>query len=111
MDRREEYKTIIKLLLLDYAKIKPANGDIELEVIFDEERDRFELLDIGWDGPKRVHHTSIHIDIKEDGRVWLQHNTTEMEIAEELIEMGIPRDQIVLGFVLPQSRKLTKYGH
>ena len=41
MDRRKEYKTIIKQLLLDYAQIKPANGDIETEVIFDEDRERF----------------------------------------------------------------------
>ncbi|MCZ6681275.1 MAG: XisI protein [Candidatus Poribacteria bacterium] len=110
MDRRKEYKTIIKQLLLDYAQIKPANGDIETEVIFDEDREQFLLLNIGWDGKRRVHSTTFHIDIIHD-KVWLQHNATDIEIAEELVEAGIPREQIVLGFVLPQSRKLTKYGY
>jgi hypothetical protein len=111
MDKREKHKSIVKQLLLDYAKIKPANGDIDPEVIFDEQRGRFALLDIGWDGKKRVHFSVIHLDVKEDGKVWLQKNATDQEIAEELIEMGIPRDQIVLGLVLPQMRKFTKYGH
>ena len=110
MDSREEYKAIVKQFLLDYAKIKPAYGDINREVVFDEERGHYELMSIGWKGTRRVHHTLIHIDI-QDGKVWLQQNTTDQEVAEELIEMGIPRDQIVLGFVLPQSRKLTKYGY
>ena len=111
MDRREIYAQIVEKLILDYAKIKPSYGDVDREVILDENRRHFELLNIGWEGKKRIHYTVFHIDIKEDGRVWLQHNATEVGIAEELIEMGIPRDQIVLGFVLPQSRKLTKYGH
>lgn len=110
MDRREEYKEIIKQLILDYAKIKPAYGDIDREVIFDEERGHYELLSIGWEGKKRIHSAVFHIDIK-DGKVWLQHNATDLEVAEELVEAGIPREQIVLGFVLPQSRKLTKYGY
>ncbi len=110
MDRREEYKAIVKQFLLDYGKIKPAYGDINREVVFDEERGHYELLSLGWKGTRRVHHTLIHIDIK-DGKVWLQQNATNQEVAEELIEMGIPRDQVVLGFVLPQSRKLTKYGY
>ena len=110
MDRREEYKAIVKQFLLDYGKIKPAYGDINREVVFDEERGHYELLSLGWKGTRRVHHTLIHIDIK-DGKVWLQQNATNQEVAEELIEMGIPRDRVVLGFVLPQSRKLTKYGY
>ncbi len=97
-------------MIFDYAKIKLAYGDIEREVIFDEERGHYELLSIGWEGTKRVHFTVFHIDIKY-GKVWLQKNATDLDIGEELVEAGIPREQIVLGSVLPQSRKLMKYGH
>ena len=37
-------------------------------------------------------------------------NATDVDIGEELVEAGIQREQIVLGLVLPQSRKLMKYG-
>ncbi len=110
MDRREEYKEIIKQLILDYATIKPAYGDIDREVIFDEERGHYQLLSIGWEGKKRIHSTVVHIHVR-DGKIWLEHNATDLEVAEELVEAGIPREQIVLGTVLPQSRKFTKYGH
>jgi hypothetical protein len=110
MDKRKEYIKIIKSLLLEYAKMKPANGDIETEPVFDEDRGHYQLLSIGWKGTKRIHHTFLHIELQDD-HVWLQHNATDQDIAEELIEMGIPRDHIVLGSVLPQMRKFTKYGY
>jgi len=111
MDRQEKYKEIVRELILDYAKVKPAYGDIKNEVVFDEERGHYELLNIGWDGRRRrVHFTVFHFDIK-DGKVWLEKNATDWDVGEELVEAGIPREQIVLGLVLPQSRKLTKYGH
>jgi len=109
MAGRKEYKEIIKQLILDYAKIKPTYGDIDREIVFDEERGHYELLNIGWDEKKRIHSSVIHFDIK-DGKIWLQHNSTDLEVAEELVEAGIPREHIVLGFVLPQSRKFSKYG-
>jgi len=43
MDRQEKYKEIVKELILDYAKVKPAYGEIENEVVFDEERGHYEL--------------------------------------------------------------------
>ncbi|MBC8229267.1 XisI protein [bacterium] len=110
MDRQEKYKEIIRELILDYAKVKPAHGDIENEVVFDEKRQHYELLNIGWNGTKRIHFTVFHFDIK-DGKVWLERNATDLDVGEELIEAGISREHIVLGLVLPQSRKLTKYGH
>lgn len=109
MDIQEEYKELVKQLILDYAKIKPAYGDIEREVVFDEERGHYELMNVGWEGKKRIHYSVIHFDIK-DGKIWLQHNATDQEVTEELVEGGIPREKIVLGFIPPQSRKFTKYG-
>lgn len=109
MDRRERYKELVKQLILDYGKIKPSYGDIDREVVFDEERGHYELLNVGWEGKKRIHFSVIHFDIK-DGKVWLQNNSTDLDVVEELVETGIPREDIVLGLILPQSRKFTKYG-
>lgn len=42
----------------------------------------------------------IHIDIR-NGKVWLQHDGTDARIAEQLIEAGILKHNIVLGFQEP----------
>ena len=46
----------------------------------------------------------LHIDIKE-GKVWIQHNMTDQRVAEELVALGIPQENIVLGFHPPYMRK------
>jgi hypothetical protein len=68
-----------------------------------------EVLRVGWDGPRRVHGSVVHIDII-DGRVWLQYNGTPRAIGEELVAAGIPREAMVLGFQPPHVRRYTEFG-
>lgn len=98
MARIREYRSIIKTLLSDYAQYPPANGHIEMETIFDDAQDHYQLIALGWQGKKRIHGCVIHIDLKQD-KVWLQHDNTDAEIANKLVKMGIPATQIVLGFL------------
>ncbi len=109
MDRLTTYRKIIKDLITQYAQIKPAYGDIEIEAIFDETSDHYELIYTGWDEHRRIHGCVLHIDIKGD-KVWIQHDGLEGGVAEELVEAGIPREHIVLGFQPPQVRPYTQYA-
>lgn len=51
----------------------------------------------------------MHIDIR-DGKIWILHNTTEHDLAIELLEMGVPREDIVLGLYPPELRQVTKFA-
>ena len=75
MDRVEQYRTLIKRLLEQHAQYVPATGHIEMETIFDEYHDRYQLMAIGWQGNRRVHGCVIHIDLKGE-KVWIQHDST-----------------------------------
>ncbi|NEO83786.1 MAG: XisI protein [Spirulina sp. SIO3F2] len=46
----------------------------------------------------------------KDGKIWVQQNTTELQIAQELVERGFAKDQIVLGFQYPALREYTDYA-
>ena len=54
--------------------------------------------------------TGIHIDIK-DNKIWIQSDGTEVGVANELVEAGVPRQNIVLGFKSPFKRQFTRYAH
>jgi hypothetical protein len=41
MDKVEQYRPIVQTVLLAHSEIKPAYGEIEMEVLFDRERDRY----------------------------------------------------------------------
>lgn len=102
-------RRIIRDLISKYAKERPSVGEVEVEVVFDEANDHYELINNGWVGHQRIHGPLIHIDIR-GGKVWIQHDGIEDGIAEELVEAGIPRDRIVLAFKHPSRRPLTDYA-
>jgi hypothetical protein len=104
-----EFRSIIRDLITKYAKFVPATGDVQIESIFDEANDHYELMYAGWNGPYRVHGSVLHLDIR-NGKVWIQYDGTEEGVAEELVKAGIPRDRIVLAFKPPEVRKFTDYA-
>lgn len=109
MDSHATYRQIIERCLLEYTRIPYAYGDLQSEVIFDHEHDRYLLVTVGWDNGMRVHVCLVHIDLL-DGKVWIQRDATEAGIASELVQAGIPKDRIVLGFRPPEVRPYTEYA-
>jgi hypothetical protein len=109
MDTVAHYRQLVQQLLRQYAAIPYPYGDIENLTVFDEVADHYLLLEIGWQGRQRVHGCVIHIDLI-DGKVWIQHNNTDQHIAEELLQLGVPRDCIVLAFHPPELRPHTEYA-
>ena len=106
----EDRLAFIRRLIEDYARSgKPINGDIRTEAAIDREHDHYEVMQVGWEGKRRVHGSVIHIDIR-GGKVWLEYNGTDARIGEELVAAGIPRNDVVLGFQPPAVRPLTNFG-
>ena len=109
MDRTDAYRAIVLKIVAEYASYVPSHGRIESEAIVDRDRDHYEVMHVGWDGARRVHGCVIHLDIR-GGKVWVQHDGTSRPVADELIEAGIPREDIVLGFHPEEVRGLTAYA-
>jgi hypothetical protein len=109
MDPVEQYREAVRNLIRDYSRHQPSRGDVQIEVIFDETNDHYELMYAGWNGPYRIHGSVIHIDIR-NGKVWIQYDGTEAGVADDLVEAGIPRDRIVLAFQAPASRVHTDFA-
>ena len=108
MDSRD-YPQIVRELLNQHAQSKPSFGNIEVETIFDVEHDRYQIVHMGWHHDRRVHHCVMHIDIRNH-KIWIMHNTTEHELDLELIELGVPKSDIVLGLHPPELRQFTGYA-
>lgn len=109
MDKLDQYRQCIQTLLKEYAATLIANGTIESQTVFDEMHDHYQIMNVGWDGDRRVHGCVLHLDIK-DGKIWVQHNATELQIAQELAALGISKQNIVLGFQAPYMREFTEFG-
>nr|WP_199316911.1 element excision factor XisI family protein [Chroococcidiopsis sp. [FACHB-1243]] len=66
-------------------------------------------MDIGWNGDKYLHATPIHLSLIGD-KVWVQYDDTEEGVVTDLMEVGIPRESIVLGFRHPKVRQHTGFA-
>ena len=109
MDNLNHYRKIIRELIEEYAQYKPACGDVQIEIIFDESNDHYELIYAGWNRTYRIHGSVLHIDIRH-GKIWIQHDGTEDGIAEELVKAGISHERIVLAFKPPEIRPYTDFA-
>ncbi len=109
MEKLARYQAIVQDLLLGYAKNKPSYGEIEVEVSFDTERHHYQIWHLGWHQDRWIHHCPIHFAIRSE-KVWLLANSTERDLGADLVEKGIPKQDIVLGFHPTYIRELSDYA-
>ncbi|MCC6723517.1 MAG: XisI protein [Saprospiraceae bacterium] len=110
MDKVKKYEQIILHLLNDYAGIrKSLTPNVISQVLVDRENQHYQLLSIGWHNGKFVYTMAFHFSIQND-KVWIQQNNTDAMIADELVERGVLRSDIVLGFVPEKVRGETGFA-
>ena len=103
------YRRLVQSVLEDYSNVDFNNPDLETETVFDTQRDHYQVVHVGWSNKRRVYGCVLHLDIK-DGKIWIQHDGTEGGIANELVERGVPKHDIVLGFHSPFKRQFTEFA-
>ncbi|XQQ07606.1 MAG: XisI protein [Leptolyngbya sp. IPPAS B-1204] len=108
----EQYRQYIRQLLSERAQRASSQRnaqEYEVQTIFDVEGDHYQLLYVGWRGNKREFGCILHLDIK-NGKIWIQHDGTEVGIANQLVELGVPKQDIVLAFHEPAVRQFTGFS-
>jgi hypothetical protein len=103
MDKIKKYQTILTKLLQEYVVfLSGSSSPVKAQMIADCERNHFQLLKVGWDNKRQqfVFGVLFHFDII-DNKIWLQLNNTEFLIVDDLIEQGVPKSDIILGFQPP----------
>ncbi|MFB2935254.1 XisI protein [Aerosakkonemataceae cyanobacterium BLCC-F154] len=109
MDTLDNYRQILQNILIEYAQLPYAYGQLERQLIIDENKNHYLLLTLGWENKKRVHGCLIHIDIIDE-KIWIQRDGTEDGIANDLVNAGIPKNRIVLAFHPADIRQFTEYA-
>lgn len=109
MAKLDKYREYIQQLLTKYAARDSGEDGVEAQKIFDTEHEHYQLFYVGWHNQRRVYGPVMHLDIKNE-KIWIQWNGTEDDIAAELVEMGVPKQDIVLGFHAPRMRQFTDFA-
>ncbi len=109
MEKLKSYRTYIQELLSAYARPSKLDDEAETELVFDLERDHYQVVHTGWRNRRPMYGCVLHLDIK-DGKIWIQHDGTEIGIADELVKLGVPKSDIVLAFHEPFMRQYTGFA-
>lgn len=104
----ENYREWIQNILRERAT-RGGDDQVEAQTLFDTERDHYQMIYVGWHNKRRIFGPVLHIDIR-DGKIWIQWNGTEDDIAAELVALGVPKHDIVIGFHAPNMRQYTEYA-
>ena len=103
----EKYRNLIKSIVEKHSECDSDDREVETQIAFDNDRDRYLMFHVGWRGERRVFGCVIHIEIRQE-KIWIQRDGTEVGIANQLIEAGVPKSDIVLGYRSPYMRKFTE---
>ncbi|MEM7539673.1 MAG: element excision factor XisI family protein [Chloroflexota bacterium] len=110
VQRVEQYRSIIKSVLKEYARLfhqKPEGVDVV--ALCDESVDTYAIINLGWDGNRRTNVTSVLMRIMND-KIWVEEDNTLYRFVDELLDHGIKKDEIVLAFKPPSIRPYTEFA-
>jgi len=105
------YQNLIKPFMNTFAEIANSQPtpDTEMVVIFDDQHKQYMLLNMGWTKNGHLHHTTLHVYLRE-GKFWIEEDWTENGFANYLLEQGVSNEEIVLAFQPPEMRPLTDFA-
>lgn len=111
MDRLETYRTILKEVLTQQARVmsQGPQKEIETELTFDVQRDHYMLLRLGWTPEGRLFVPTLYARL-HNGKIWIENDWTEEGLANALVEQGIPAEDVVLAFHPPDMRVHTEFA-
>jgi len=109
MDKLAFYRTVIKTIINHHAELQNGSSLVETVPILDVKGDNYLLMAIGWNSSGRVHSIGFHLRI-HNSKIWIEWDGTEEGIAQELLALGVDKEDIVLGFYRPERRSLTEFA-
>ena len=111
MDKVTKYKKIVREII-DSFKPKVSPPYLEVFLIKEDIDGHYIVMSDGWLNDDFRHYGfSVHIQIKEDGKIWMREDTTtDPPITTRLLEAGVPKEDIVLAFHSPIMRPDTGFA-
>jgi len=112
MDKLIEYPKLIKRILTEYIELcnnRPSQQDTETFLIADEQNGHYIWMNLGWPKGDRLTGMTVYVRLR-DRKFWIEEDWTEYGIATDLVQAGVPKEDIVLAFHEPEMRQYTDFA-
>ncbi|MFM9160077.1 MAG: element excision factor XisI family protein, partial [Dolichospermum sp.] len=71
--------------------------------------DQYLWFQTGWQNDHKIRGITVYVRIKNE-KIYIEEDWTEEGIANELLKEGVLKEDIVLAFHDPETRKLTEFA-
>lgn len=111
MDKLIQYSNQIREILSKHVNLcnQYSKHDLENILVIDENNRHYIWMSVGWRKSDRINDITVYVRIR-DQKFWIEEDWTEVGIANELMALGVPKEDIVLGFHSPQMRPYTDFA-
>lgn len=106
----EQKKKIVRQTVEQIANTDSSDHQDETIRVLDDLGGHYLLFNNAWKAGRRYYGCFLHVDVHPDGKVWLQHDGTDQNVAESLVQAGIQHLDIVLAFQPPSVREHTAFA-
>lgn len=97
--------------LKEFINERNSNANTQYNLLIDKTTHQYQVLRMSWDTPSELDISIVFLfEIKQDGKVWILANHTDIPIAHELMTSGLSNRQIVLGFYPIALRELSEFA-
>ena len=110
MDTVVKHKNLVRRLLVEIADHFRQSNRWEILEAFDEEHGQYLLFTDGWQGEKREYGCFLHVEVKANGRIWLRRDGTDLDFGQQLLDEGVAKSDLVLGFHSPRMREQSDFA-
>lgn len=111
MDKLAAYRQLIQKFMREFAAWanRTPRPDTELLCVFDTQHDYYLLLNVQWGRYKSVQSAQLFVRLVNE-KIYIEEDWTEEGIANQFLEAGVPKHDIVLAFQPPEIRQLTEFA-
>jgi hypothetical protein len=110
MDKVTKYRQILREIILRFGSYTSSYSKTDWLPICDDERSEYLLVDVGWEkDEKRTYLIVFHFRIKND-KIYIEQDNTDANPVQQMLDAGVPKEDIVLAFYSPSHRALTDFA-
>ncbi|MBD2327567.1 XisI protein [Alkalinema sp. FACHB-956] len=111
MDKLTDYPQLIERILTDYISLcnRNPNRPLETFLIADRDQGHYIWMTLGWQNGNRTTGMTVYVRL-QNGKFSIEEDWTENGIANDLLEAGVPKEDIILAFQDPQMQPYTGFA-
>ena len=106
----KKYENTVLSILNEYLENRKNHPIFEYQLITYTLHKHYQVVRTGWDKTLFIHQIILHFQIKEDEKIWLWVNKTEVEVDTVLMKNNVSTLDIVIGFQSKMMRALSGYA-